>query len=213
MNSQRLLMQWCWPSQRCSISTANVFTWGWLVMQIGWFVDFFYLSGPQVFWKYTNSTTIYRLACPVKMTRAVCVWLQTPNARSLSSSRGYTTMPDEYLPSTCFVGEYAVLRNSLTSSILPRLHSLRSSFYPIISLSVQDKRVIFLLPLLVASSSRAVSTEAAGKWTYRTTLPRMNTFLTDDWIIRQSGHTISRKIESKTRVSQNTYQMRILYIL
>jgi hypothetical protein len=36
-------------------------------------------------------------------------------------------------------------------------------------------------PLLVASSKSAVSTAAAGKWTYRTTLPRINTFFTEDF--------------------------------
>jgi hypothetical protein len=35
------------------------------------------------------------------------------------------------------------------------------------------------LPLLVASSNRGVSTEAAGRWTYLTTLPLMKTFLTE----------------------------------
>ena len=37
------------------------------------------------------------------------------------------------------------------------------------------------LPLRVASSKRFVSTAAPGRWTYRTTLPRMKTFLTDDF--------------------------------
>lgn len=36
------------------------------------------------------------------------------------------------------------------------------------------------IPLLVASSNKARSTAAAGKCTYRTTLPLMKTFLTDD---------------------------------
>lgn len=36
------------------------------------------------------------------------------------------------------------------------------------------------VPLLVASSNSATSTAAPGKCTYRTTLPRMKTFLTDD---------------------------------
>jgi hypothetical protein len=35
------------------------------------------------------------------------------------------------------------------------------------------------LPLLVASSNRGVSTEAAGRWTYLTTLPLMKTFFTE----------------------------------
>ena len=39
----------------------------------------------------------------------------------------------------------------------------------------------FSVPLLVASSNNAVSTAAPGKCTYRTTLPLMNTFLTEDW--------------------------------
>lgn len=38
--------------------------------------------------------------------------------------------------------------------------------------------MLLLLPLLVASSNKAVSTEAAGRWTYLTTLPLMKTFLT-----------------------------------
>jgi len=35
------------------------------------------------------------------------------------------------------------------------------------------------LPLLVASSNKGVSTDAAGRWTYLTTLPLMKTFLTE----------------------------------
>ena len=37
------------------------------------------------------------------------------------------------------------------------------------------------LPLLVASSNKAVSTAPAGKCTYRTTLPRMKRCLTELW--------------------------------
>jgi hypothetical protein len=36
-----------------------------------------------------------------------------------------------------------------------------------------------LIPLLVASSSSGTSTAAAGRCTYRTTEPRMKTFLTE----------------------------------
>lgn len=38
----------------------------------------------------------------------------------------------------------------------------------------------FHVPLLVASSNSATSTAAPGKCTYRTTLPRIKTFLTED---------------------------------
>ena len=45
-------------------------------------------------------------------------------------------------------------------------------------------------PLLVASSKSAVSTAAAGRWTYRTTLPLMNTFLTEDWYSTGCQHVL-----------------------
>lgn len=47
------------------------------------------------------------------------------------------------------------------------------------------------IPLLVASSSNAVSTAAPGKCTYRTTLPRIKTFLTDDYIRTHTAHLAS----------------------
>lgn len=43
-------------------------------------------------------------------------------------------------------------------------------------------------PLLVASSSSATSTPDAGRCTYRTTLPRMKTFFTDDYSTQRNGY-------------------------
>lgn len=47
-------------------------------------------------------------------------------------------------------------------------------------------------PLRVASSSNGVSTAAAGKCTYRTTLPRMKTFFTELWNGVRSAFLSSR---------------------
>ena len=46
------------------------------------------------------------------------------------------------------------------------------------SCAIQRRFCVFL-PLLVASSNKGVSTDAAGRWTYLTTLPLMKTFLTE----------------------------------
>ena len=43
--------------------------------------------------------------------------------------------------------------------------------------SIEESRSF--IPRRVASSSSGVSTAAAGRWTYRTTLPRMKTFFTE----------------------------------
>jgi hypothetical protein len=54
----------------------------------------------------------------------------------------------------------------------------------------------FNIPLLVASSSNWVSTTAPGRWTYLTTLPLMNTFLTDDYHHTTSAYVLCVKLQA-----------------
>lgn len=56
------------------------------------------------------------------------------------------------------------------------------------------------IPLRVASSSSGVSTAAAGRWTYLTTLPRMKTFLTELYQIHVS--TRSRTCALRSTLSR-----------
>ena len=56
------------------------------------------------------------------------------------------------------------------------------------------------VPLLVASSSKAVSTEAVGRCTYRTTLPRMKTLFTALYTRLVSVHHLDFKTTTRFRL-------------